>query len=128
MRKAFIEFLAARGAIPAERLDQLSTLLRGAPEPIGSIAFSYGMITGGDIDLILDEQRNNYKPFGEIAMDKGMLTQEQVEALLQVQQMRAAMHVAEALALSRISSIEQMMAELSQFFSQQRLSPVCCWR
>jgi len=53
MRKEFLDFLAAGGTIPPDRLDDLGTVLRTAPEPIGRIAFSHGMITGSDIDLVL---------------------------------------------------------------------------
>lgn len=125
MRKAFLEFLAAEGIVPSERLENLHQLLRGAPEPIGSIAFSYGMITGGDIDLILDEQRKDHRRFGEIAMSTGMLTREQVNILLQVQQMRAAVETAEALALSGICTIDEMKTQLGRFFSTRSVSPVC---
>lgn len=116
MRRAFLEFLAAKGAVPADRVDELWNMLRSAPEPIGSIAFSHGMITGGDIDVILDEQRRRYRPFGEIAMEMGMLRREQVEALLLVQQMRAAVETAEALALSGFCSVEEVRSELGRFF------------
>jgi len=124
MRKAFLEFLAAEDIVPAKRLENLHQLLRGAPEPIGSIAFSYGMITGGDIDVILDEQRSDYRPFGEIAMSMGMLTREQVDALLHVQQMRSAVETAEALVLSGMCETDKMRAQLGKFFLQQRMSPV----
>ena len=52
MRKAFIEFLAAEGTIPPTLVANLDDLLRRAPEPIGAIAFSYGMISGADVDVI----------------------------------------------------------------------------
>lgn len=116
MRRAFLKFLAAKGVVPADRVEDLWNTLRNAPEPIGSIAFSHGMITGGDIDVILDEQRNRYRPFGEIAMEMGMLRRDQVEALLLIQQMRAALETAEALALSGFCSIEEARSELGRFF------------
>jgi hypothetical protein len=119
MRKAFLEFLVAEGIVPAGRLEDISALLRGAREPIGSIAFSFGMITGGDIDVVLDKQRKDYRPFGEIAMEMGMLTRYQVEALLRVQEMRGATETAEALALSGICSIEDVTAQLGRFFGKQ---------
>jgi hypothetical protein len=124
MRKAFLEFLAKQGVVPSERLEELRNLLRSAPEPIGSIAFGHGMIGGGDIDVILDEQRKDYRPFGEIAMSMGMLTRNQVDALLRVQQMRGAVETAEALALSGICLIDDITTQLGRFFSQQERSPV----
>jgi hypothetical protein len=117
MRRAFLEFLATEGYVPSDRIEDLWCLLRGAPEPIGSIAFSHGMISGGDIDVILDQQRHRYRPFGEIAMEMGMLRREQVEALLLVQQMRAAVETAEALALAGVCSIEDMKLAVGKFLA-----------
>jgi hypothetical protein len=124
MRKAFLEFLVAEGIIPGARPEEVGSLLRGAREPIGSIAFSYGMIAGGDIDAILDEQRRDYRPFGEIAMELGMLTRQQVETLLRVQELRGATEAAEALSLSGLCSIEQVTAQLGRFFGKLATAPV----
>ena len=55
MRKAFLEFLASQETVPSVQIEELWNLLRSAPEPIGSIAFSHGMISHGDIEVILDE-------------------------------------------------------------------------
>jgi hypothetical protein len=125
MRKAFLEFLTAERTIPPGQLDRIRGLLRGAPEPIGSIAFSYGMITGGDIDAILDDQRTSHEPFGEIAIGKGLLTRDQVDRLLSVQQIRAAMETAEALALSGICTSEQVMVQLGRFLTQAHDAILC---
>jgi hypothetical protein len=123
MRKAFIEYLTSEGVIVSPPADKLHTMLRRAPEPIGAIAFSYGMLTGGDIDRILDEQRDTHEPFGEIAMKYGMLTQEQVEALLKVQQVRAASEIAEALALSGHVPIEEVCNILGRFLIENSAAP-----
>jgi hypothetical protein len=125
MRKAFLEFLVAEGIVPAGQVEDLGSLLRGAREPIGSIAFSFGMITGGDIDVVLDQQRKDYRPFGEIAMELGMLSRQQVEALLRIQEMRGATETAEALALSGICSIEDVTAQLGRFFGRQATASLC---
>jgi hypothetical protein len=118
MRKAFLEFLVNQGIIRPEQPKALQHVLRGVPEPIGSIAFSYGMITGADIDGILDEQRENYRPFGEIAIDRRLLTREQVETLLGVQRIKAATDIAEALALSGVCTMDQIVPRLGQFLTQ----------
>lgn len=117
MRKAFLDFLAAEGLIPCERVARMQDILRTAPEPIGAIAFSYGMINGNDVDEILDEQRHDSRPFGEIAVDKGLLTPEQVNTLLYVQRIRAASEVAEALALAGVCSIDQLTPQLGRFLA-----------
>ena len=123
MRKAFIEYLTSEGVIICPPADKLNTMLRRAPEPIGAIAFSYGMLTGGDIDRVLDEQRGSHEPFGEIAMKCGMLTREQVEALLRVQEMRAATEIAEALALSGHVPAEDICAHLGKFLMDYSSMP-----
>ena len=57
MRKTFIGFLTSENLTPTSGAASLRTLLRRTPESIGSIAFGYGMVTAGDFDEILDEQR-----------------------------------------------------------------------
>lgn len=125
MRKVFLEFLTAEGAISSEELGHIQGLLRGAPEPIGSIAFRYGIIAGSDIDAILDEQRTAYRPFGEIAVSKGLLSPAQVETLLGIQRIRAAAESAEALALSGMCPMERIMTQLGQFLLQHQDSILC---
>ena len=124
MRKAFFEFLVAEGVLAPTELDRVRNMLRAAPEPIGSIAFGYGMITGADIDTILDEQRADYRQFGEIAVAKRLLTREQVEILLGIQLIRAATEIGEALVLAGICTMERIMPLLGQFLSQSQDSPV----
>lgn len=125
MRTAFLGYLANEGVIPPDQTGQIEGLLRAVPEPIGLIAFSYGMITGNDIDAILDEQRKAYRPFGEIAVSKGLLSPEQVETLLGIQRMRAVTEVAEALALAGICSMEVIIAQLGSFLSKHEDSILC---
>lgn len=124
MRKAFFEFLVTEGVLASTQLERVQKVLRAAPEPIGSIAFSYGMITGADIDTILDDQRTKYRPFGEIAVAKDLLTPAQVENLLAVQRMRAATEIAEALVLGEICSRERILPLFGQFLSQSQQSLV----
>ncbi|MFH1418333.1 MAG: hypothetical protein ABII12_08630 [Planctomycetota bacterium] len=125
MRKAFLDFLAAEGVVPPDRLENLQNLLRGAPEPIGCIAFSYGMVVGGDVDQILDEQRRTYRPFGEIAMRLGMLSRTQIDALLKVQSIRGAIETVEALTLSDLCPIDELMAQLGRFLLRQAENLPC---
>lgn len=115
MRKSFLLYLADEAMLARDEVDRLHDRLRVAPEPIGAIAFRYGMITGGEIDEILDEQRHDDRPFGEIAIAKGLLTAEQVNTLLCVQQIRAATETAEALALSGVIRIEELAPKLGHF-------------
>jgi hypothetical protein len=125
MRKAFLEYLVNAGIIPATKLSMAQTMLRGAPEPIGSIAFGYGLISGSDIDDILDEQREKYRPFGEIAVSRSLLTQRQVDMLLLVQHLRAATEIAEALALAGVCPVEQIMSALGRFLARAETPALC---
>ncbi len=125
MDNPFLDFLVCQGAVPAERAAGLGRHLRTAREPIGTIAFSYGMLAGGDIDEILDEQRNRHRPFGEIAIEKGLLTSEQVRKLLCLQELRAATETAEALALSDVCPMEDAIEYLGRFLTGARQHLPC---
>jgi len=118
MRKAYIEYLVSNKIIPEEQVEQCKQALRNAPEPIGSIALSYGMLSCGDIELILTEQRTNRRQFGAIATEMGMLTHDQVKVLLRVQQLRAATEVTEVLVLAGICSYEEMVGQLGRFLTE----------
>ncbi len=102
MRKAFPEYLAEQGVISPDKLRAALERLHASAEPIGSIAFSHGLLSCQDIDCILDEQRVSRLPFGQIAAQRGLLTEAQIETLLQIQQVRVASEIAEALALSGV--------------------------
>lgn len=118
MRDAFIDYLSSHSPKTSKACSQLHAKLRTIPEPIGSIAFKYGLISGNDIDLILDEQRKNHRQFGAIAIEMGILSNNQLNALLKVQQMRYSVEVAEALALSGLQPVEEIMAHLGDFLSK----------
>ena len=120
MRNAFLDHLLACDVLAESQMAELRQLLRGAPEPIGAIAFRYGLIAGGDIDLVLDHQRCSHKPFGEIAMELGLLSREQVVSLLDVQQLRAATESAEALVLAGICTMEEMISQLGAFLGSEQ--------
>lgn len=119
VRKELISFLAAEGLLPPGHGTRIQETLRVAPEPIGAIAFRYGMLSGGEIDEILDRQRHCNLPFGELAIEQGVLTENQLENLLRVQQMRAACEAAEALILSGVCSFEDVTVRLGRFLASQ---------
>lgn len=125
MRNAFLEFLVAEGTIAPARIDQVRAALRTVPEPIGSIAFSYGLIRCEDIDEILDEQRQSHEPFGEVAIRRGLLRRNQLETLLHVQRMRAANEVAEALALSGMCPVGEVLDKLGRFLTREAGTILC---
>ncbi|MBC7834501.1 MAG: hypothetical protein H7Y88_05295 [Phycisphaerales bacterium] len=117
MRQEFLTFLGDEGILSAATLRGACDCLRSPPEPLGAIAFNYGMITGADIDMILAEQRGTKRLFGEIALSMGILTKGQVESLVRIQQMRSAVGVAEALLLSGVFDAAELMGELGRFLS-----------
>lgn len=125
MRKAFLEFLTRGGVLPRDKMETVLRCMRAAPEPIGSIAFGYGLISCDDIDAILDEQRESHRPFGEIAIRRGLLTPARVETLLHVQQVRAAAEVAEALALSGLCPIQEVVERLGEFLKESARTRFC---
>jgi len=125
MRKAFLQYLGRRGLLKDHQIDEVRRCLRTAPEPMGSIALSYGMLNCDDIDSILDEQRSSHDPFGEIAIRRGLLTRSQVESLLHVQQMRAASEVAETLILSGIAPSAEVIENLGAFLTQPAGLTLC---
>ncbi len=118
MARGFTEFLTAEGLLTPEQLaQQIRRSLEKAREPIGSIAFSYGLLSSDDIDLILEEQKREHRQFGEIAAALGMLTRAQVEALVAIQTARNALGSAEAIILSGIGAHGTMLAALGRFLA-----------
>lgn len=109
----FTEFLAAQG-IPCPDTGPAGSMGK-VREPLGSIAFSYGLLSADDVDLVLTEQRRQHRPFGEIACAMGMLTKVQVDSLVRIQTLRSAVETAEALVLAGCVSHDRLFAALGQF-------------
>jgi hypothetical protein len=114
---SFTEYLGRERILTPEQLERVKPLTNRVREPIGSIAFSYGLLSGEDVDLILSEQRKDRRQFGEIATAMGMLTLSQVEALVRVQNVRGASETAEALVLAGVAPPEAVFAALGRFLS-----------
>jgi len=119
MREAFLQYLLDQGVVEPATLSGLRGAMRMAPEPIGSIAFSFGLLGPGDVELVLDAQRRDYAPFGEIAIREGLLTREQVTQLLYVQQVRAAAGLAEALTLTGHGDLAETMRLFASFLLER---------
>lgn len=119
MTREFTEFLAAERVITPEQTERVQEVASKVREPIGSIAFSYGLLSGDDVDVILNEQRKQHRQFGEIAAAMGMLTRAQVESLVQVQHIRGVMEIAEALVLAGVTDAAAMFRAVGRFLSQR---------
>lgn len=115
MRKEFIDFLIHTGTLSDNRSDWMKKVWRPPAEPIGSIAFSHGVLSGDDVDRILEEQRDSDLPFGQIAVNLGVLNDLQLEMLLEIQRMRAAIETAEAIGLAGLCPLAEVMGKLGQF-------------
>jgi hypothetical protein len=118
MTRDFTEFLGAERVITPQQIEHIRGLVSKVREPIGSIAFSYGLLSGEDVDLILSEQRRAHRQFGEIAMAMGMLTHAQVDSLVRVQHVRSALEVAETLVLAGVAEPGLVFGALGRFLSQ----------
>ena len=123
MRNEFIDFLVDAGALPEDRSDWVKKVWRPPTEPIGSIGFSHGVLSGDAVDRILEQQRYSDKPFGQIALDLGVLNVSQLETLLEIQKMRSASETAEAIVLAELCPLAEVMGKLGQFLTG-RYEPV----
>lgn len=123
MRNEFIDFLRSHDLVHADDTEQIQTLLNQTQEPIGSIAFCFGMLCSSALDTILDEQGKTHSRFGEVAVKLGILTSDQVDAIIRVQQVRATTEVAEALALTGLCPIDQTMKHLGRFLTEHAGKP-----
>ncbi len=118
MRNPLIEYLVRHEVIDAEKLAQFKRHWRDAADSIGAIAFRHGVLSGADVDDILDEQVREYRPFGQIARELGRLTEEQVNALLQMQQLRLAMDLLEALVVAQVATAEELVPHFGRFLQE----------
>ncbi len=118
MRSSFMDYLVEEGVVPAERLAHLQRNWRDAADTIGAIAFRHRVLSGEDIDDILDEQVRQYRPFGQIACELGRLDEQQVRMLLRMQQLRMAVDLVEELVLSGIVTADQILPHFGRFMQR----------
>jgi hypothetical protein len=117
MRNDFVDFMIEQGTLTEEHCEWIKKAWRPPAEPIGSIAFSHGLLSGEDVDRILEHQRESHQPFGRIATELGLLDAKQIEMLLEIQQMRSAIETAEAVALADICPLPNTFEKLGQFLT-----------
>lgn len=115
MRHEFMHYLEKEGVVPSDRPVPTDRGMRKPTEPIGSIAFCHGMLTGADVDQILERQKESRRPFGEIAVEMGILDDWQLDRLLEVQRLRLAFETAEQLILSGACPMADVVNRLGQF-------------
>jgi len=122
MNTAFARFLVQRGEITGEAADRFITWVsRSARVPIGMIAVGHGLISGAQIDDILDRQSESGMRFGEAAVDMGLLTDDQVETLLDIQAFRQCAEQAEVSALLGLLPFQEVARALGDFLQKESL-------
>ncbi len=119
MRREFADYLLAKGLIDEAALQRLADEGWNIRDPIGLVAYSHGLLPAESIDDILARQKDLDLRFGETAVRMGLLTSGQVEVLLMIQQYRAAMELAEGLALWGQADYDEVMRALHQFWASK---------
>ena len=95
MRTPFAEFLVQNGLVSADVAQRTSDWCMRTRIPIGLIAVGHGLISGTNIDDVLEHQRDTCVRFGEAAVEMRLLSQRQVDTLLEIQRFREAAEIAE---------------------------------
>lgn len=119
MPNAFVEFLTENGRITQDQAHNLDAWLRHDPQPLGMIAMSHGLLTGHEIDEVLQRQSETRELFGDVAVKTALLTNQQLERILEVQQFRRHVTVVESLALSGRMGIEDAAECFAEFLRWQ---------
>ncbi|HEY3242597.1 MAG TPA: GGDEF domain-containing protein [Phycisphaerae bacterium] len=118
MKNIFLDHLVTRGVLTAGQAARLAEFCQRGGDPIGFIAVSQGLLSGTQIDDILNQQSRSARKFGEIAVELRMLRAAQVDTLLQIQQLRAFAHMVEALALAGAAPLATLIDQLADFLAQ----------
>jgi hypothetical protein len=113
----FLDHLLELGLIPQSCHADLSQWSRHSRIPFGMLAVHHGLLTGEDIDSILDAQRSSFKLFGELAIEMGLLRGAHVPVLLDIQAFQCACSVAQGVALSGAMSLPAVLAELGDLMA-----------
>ena len=114
----FLDHLLERGLISQSGHTDLSQWSRHSRIPLGMLAVHHGLLTGEDIDSILDAQRSSFKLFGELAVEMGLLNEAHVPVLLDIQAFQLACSAAQGVALSGAMSLPAVLVELGDFVSR----------
>jgi len=117
MEMPFLNFLQSTGRLSADEVERISRWAASNREPIGMIAVAHGLITGEQIDEVLDHQRRSGSKFGQIGVELGLLTEKQVQTLLEIQHHRTVMAVLEAMALSESLPLIEGLRAQSEFIT-----------
>jgi hypothetical protein len=118
VKNKFTEYLISRREITEAAGEGLGTWSLRNREPIGIIAVEHGLISGHQVDEILDRQRGSKARFGELAVEMGLLKDAEVSWLIEVQNFRAVSSVAEALALSGLMPFNNAARLLADFVTE----------
>ena len=113
----FLDHLLEHGLISQSCHADLSRWSRHSRIPFGMLAVHHGLLTGEDIDSILDAQRSSFKLFGELAVEMGLLHGGLVPVLLEIQAFQRTCSAAQGVALSGAMSLPAVLAELGDLMA-----------
>jgi HD-like signal output (HDOD) protein len=113
-------FLAARGHVNADRLENVLGFLPALDVRLGALALVRGYISARDMYQILRLGQEREGLFGELAVELGMLSPAQIEELLSLQQSPLQLFL-QALSLAELLPGERMHEVLGEFMREHRI-------
>lgn len=119
MEMPFLSYLRSTGRLSHSDVERISRWAMSNREPIGMIAVAHGLITGEQIDEVLDRQRQSGEKFGQVGIELGLLTEKQVQTLLEIQRQRMVTVVLEALSLSESLPLREGLLAHAEFITSQ---------
>lgn len=116
--KFFGQFLLDRGVVSREQLLDALLLQGERNQPLGAYAVQKGYITHADAERVNLAQRSMDAPFGDVAMELRLMTGDEVEELLQLQR-RAHLRLGEALLHQGALDETRLTTEVEAFRADQ---------
>lgn len=118
MKRAFAEFLVETGRLPRTALAKIARGEWASGDPLGRLALQHNLLSGADIDRILQQQNLEGGYFGEIAQRLELLTRSQLDVLLVGQGVRGCVELVEHLALLKLMDISTGLTAIAEFAAQ----------
>lgn len=123
MKQSFADYLVATGRISEERIDLIPHSQCVLHEPIARLALSHGLLTGREVDFILNRQKAERGYFGETAVQLGLMNERQLRVLLTGQAVHDCVELVEDLALFELMDMPAGLRALSEFTARDDFLP-----